>query len=118
VRVSIATTDQTTVDNIVITDMLPAGFEPENGRLSNANEMPWLSGAATPDHLDIRDDRINIFTSAGGTERHFYYQVRAVSRGKFNMGNIGADAMYDGEYHSYHGANTIEIVERDGGLMP
>ncbi|MFT5070515.1 MAG: hypothetical protein ACI8V8_000475, partial [Chitinophagales bacterium] len=31
--------------------------------------------------------------------------------GKYKMGPVGADAMYNGEYHSYHGAGWIEIKE-------
>jgi hypothetical protein len=28
------------------------------------------------------------------------------------MGPVGADAMYDGEYHSYSGGGLIKVIEK------
>jgi uncharacterized protein YfaS (alpha-2-macroglobulin family) len=44
-----------------------------------------------------------------GGKQVFYYMVRAVSPGVFRMGPASADAMYNGEYHSYNGAGTIVV---------
>ncbi len=99
------------VSNVVVTDMLPAGFEIENSRLNNLPSMSWIKKKSTADYVDIRDDRINIFTSANGKVQDFYYMVRAVSPGRFVLGPIQADAMYDGNYHSYNGAGKIIIKE-------
>jgi uncharacterized protein YfaS (alpha-2-macroglobulin family) len=71
--------------------------------------MDWIKDGTTPTALDIRDDRINFFTDVSGTQ-HFYYAVRAVSTGMFRMGPVSADAMYAGEYHSYHGAGVIRVL--------
>jgi len=38
--------------------------------------------------------------------------VRAVSPGMFRQGPVSADAMYNGEIHSYHGAQSIEVVRQ------
>ncbi|HZK62646.1 MAG TPA: hypothetical protein VFC34_00795 [Puia sp.] len=46
-----------------------------------------------------------------GARQTYYYAVRAVSPGVFRMGPISADAMYNGEYHSYNGGGTIRITE-------
>ncbi|MBC7920824.1 MAG: alpha-2-macroglobulin family protein, partial [Ferruginibacter sp.] len=116
VKITLASTDGSAVDNVVITDMLPAGFEIENPRISSFPEMTWAGNAATPDHQDIRDDRINLFTTARGSAQTFYYVVRAVSKGTFRMGPVSADAMYNGEYHSQHGAGEI-TVEGKGGAV-
>ncbi len=110
VRVSIVSTNNQRVDNVVITDMLPAGFEIENPRIAELPEMTWAKNAASPEHFDIRDDRINLFTTATGQGKHFYYAVRAVSTGTFRMGPVGADAMYNGEYHYRNGAGEIRIT--------
>jgi uncharacterized protein YfaS (alpha-2-macroglobulin family) len=40
----------------------------------------------------------------------YYYAVRAVSPGNYKMGPVSADAMYNGEYHSYKGAGIIKVV--------
>jgi alpha-2-macroglobulin len=100
-----------TIENVAITDMLPAGFEVENTRLSALPEMDWIKKRAVPEYIDIRDDRVNMFTSATQQRKDFYYMVRAVSPGTYKLGPVQADAMYDGSYHSYNGACTIRINE-------
>jgi Large extracellular alpha-helical protein len=97
------------VDNIVITDMLPAGFEIENPRTKEIPGMDWIKDASTPTALDVRDDRINLFLDLRSGRQTYYYAVRAVSPGIYHMGPVSADAMYNGEYHSYHGATRIII---------
>ncbi len=112
IRINIVSQLGTPVSNVAITDMLPAGFEIENTRL---NEMPgfkWIKDADEPDYKDIRDDRINMFTNVGGKAQNFYYMVRAVSPGTYQLGPVQADAMYDGNYHSYNGAGTVKVLDK------
>jgi uncharacterized protein YfaS (alpha-2-macroglobulin family) len=97
------------IQNIVITDLLPAGFEIENPRTREIPGMEWIKNAATPASLDVRDDRINMFVDLHSNKQVYYYAVRAVTPGVYRMGPVSADAMYNGEYHSYNGAGTIEI---------
>ncbi len=98
------------VDNVVISDLLPAGFEIENPRTKEIPGMDWIKEASTPTSLDVRDDRINLFADLQNNRQTYYYAVRAVSPGIYRMGPVGAEAMYNGEYHSYHGAGTITVV--------
>ena len=111
VVVKITLTSQTGlgVENVVITDMLPAGLEIENPRISEERDMAWIKDQASAEHFDIRDDRINYFTSANAKPKSFYYLVRAVSKGKFRMGPVSADAMYNGEYRSYSGGGVVVV---------
>jgi uncharacterized protein YfaS (alpha-2-macroglobulin family) len=99
------------VDNIVITDMLPAGFEIENPRTKEIPGMDWIKEASTPTAMDVRDDRINLFVNADEHRQVYYYAVRAVAPGIYRMGPVSADAMYNGEYHSYNGAGLIKVVK-------
>ncbi len=99
------------VDNVVITDLLPAGFEIENPRTKEIPGMEWIKDAETPTQLDVRDDRINLFVDLHRSRQVYYYAVRAVSPGVFRMGPVSADALYNGEYHSYNGAGTVRVVE-------
>ncbi len=106
VRLSL-TSDVNKLENIAITDLLPAGFEIENPRLTQTTQYNFLQNVSTPEYLDIRDDRINIYTSLRGTTRQiFYYMVRAVSQGEFNYTPVAAEAMYDGNYYSANGGGT------------
>ncbi|MDZ4744630.1 MAG: MG2 domain-containing protein [bacterium] len=110
IKVTVATTDLSTVNNVVISDVLPAGFELENPRLTGMEGMTWAKDEATAEYYDYRDDRMNLFVRAEQRQKVYYYMVRAVSKGRFRMGPIGADAMYDDDVHSYHGAGTLVVL--------
>ncbi len=101
--------DGATVENVVVTDMLPACFEIENPRISNLTSLQWIKNQSYPEHTDFRDDRVNFFTTATSKAKKYYYTARVVSKGEYQMGPISADAMYDGSYHSYHGSGMIEV---------
>jgi uncharacterized protein YfaS (alpha-2-macroglobulin family) len=99
------------IQNIVLTDILPAGFEIENPRTKEIPGMDWIKNANEPVSLDVRDDRIHFFINAWYPRQKYYYAVRAVSPGEFKQGPVSADAMYNGEIHSYHGAQTIRVTQ-------
>ena len=101
----------TPIENVVITDLLPAGFEIENPRTKEIPGMDWIKDAVTPTALDVRDDRIHFFVDANSNKQTYYYAVRAVSPGNYKMGPVSADAMYNGEYHSYNGAGVVRVVQ-------
>lgn len=101
----------TDIDNVVITDLLPAGFEIENPRTKDIPGMDWIKDESTPTALDVRDDRIHFFVNATKSKQVYYYAVRAVSPGVYKMGPVSADAMYNGEYHSYNGAGTVRVTQ-------
>ena len=110
VKITLTSTNGLNVENVVVTDLLPAGLEVENPRLTGEpRDMPWIKNPSTPAHFDLRDDRINFYTTATGTEQTFYYLARAVSKGRFVVGPVSADAMYNGDYRSYNGAGTVTI---------
>ncbi|MHA4737557.1 alpha-2-macroglobulin family protein [Dyadobacter sp. MSC1_007] len=109
VKLTLVSTNGLPVENIVVTDLLPSGFEIENPRITEPRDMPWITKAAVPEYYDIRDDRIHFFTTADGQEKSFYYQARIVSKGTFTVGPAAADAMYQGEYRSYSGGGKITV---------
>jgi uncharacterized protein YfaS (alpha-2-macroglobulin family) len=87
------------LENLVVQQLLPSGLEIENPRLASSEE---LSGKAdkTPslplDHLDVRDDRLLLFSSLPDTKRRSYTALlRAVVPGRFRLPPIQAEAMYD-----------------------
>jgi hypothetical protein len=111
IQISLEKTFSNDIQNVVITDLLSAGFEIENPRTKDIPGMDWIKDASTPTALDVRDDRINLFVNSENLRQDYYYAVRAVSPGVYKMGPVSADAMYNGEYHSYNGAGTIRVVE-------
>jgi uncharacterized protein YfaS (alpha-2-macroglobulin family) len=111
VQISLEKSFSNDIENIVITDLLPAGFEIENPRTKDIPGLDWIKDASTPTAIDVRDDRINLFMNSERLRQVYYYAVRAVSPGVYRMGPVSADAMYNGEYHSYNGGGTIKVVE-------
>jgi uncharacterized protein YfaS (alpha-2-macroglobulin family) len=109
VKVHVESTDNRYVQNVAITDIIPACFEIENPRINPDRELQWIKNKATPDYMDIRDDRITLFVNVTPAGQDFYYLVRVVSTGKYVMGPVGADAMYDDSYHSYSGSGTVNV---------
>jgi len=109
VKLTLRCTNGQYIENVVLSDMLPAGFEIENPRVGAVPELSWIKDNAGFNHIDIRDDRIHFFTYASDTERNFYFLARAVTRGTFTMGAASADAMYNGDVYSYNGAKQITI---------
>ncbi|WP_432737932.1 alpha-2-macroglobulin family protein [Maridesulfovibrio sp. FT414] len=87
----------TAVLNTVISCLLPSGLEPENTRLATREDLPWVSAVnVQPDHIDIRDDRILIFSdipAEGKIEQ--VTLLRAVTRGEFKVPPAQVEAMYD-----------------------
>ncbi len=67
---------------------------------------------SNPEYQDIRDDRINLFITATPYVKCYYYLVRAVSAGRFVMGPVSADAMYNGEFYSYSGTGFVNILRK------
>jgi uncharacterized protein YfaS (alpha-2-macroglobulin family) len=112
VKLTIQGSYNTAIENVVISDILPAGFEIENPRITSVPGLEWITNKSFPEYDDIRDDRINLFVSVSNTLANYYYVVRAVTPGTFQMGPVGADAMYNGEYHSYNGGGVIKIVRK------
>jgi uncharacterized protein YfaS (alpha-2-macroglobulin family) len=99
------------VENVAITDIIPACFEIENPRLTDLPPgMRFPHVRNTPEYIDMRDDRINMFSTVRRGSRYYYYLVRVVSSGTYHIGPVSADAMYNGEYHSYHGAGKIVVT--------
>ncbi len=111
IGISLERSFNTSIENVVITDLLPAGFEIENPRTKEIPGMDWIKDAASPTALDVRDDRIHFFVDANSNKQTYYYAVRAVSPGNYKMGPVSADAMYNGEYHSYNGAGVVRVTQ-------
>ena len=112
IKITLENAFDRTIEQMVITDLLPAGFEIENSRIKSIPGMQWIEGESTPTHTDIRDDRINFFTDLGKGIQTYYYAVRAVTPGYYKTGPVSADAMYQGEIHSYNGAGYIRVTEQ------
>ncbi len=84
------------LDNVVIQNLLPSGFEVENPRLKTTETLTWATGdSIEPEYLDIRDDRILVFTDIPDAKWYNYYSLlRVVNPGVFVLPPVQAEAMY------------------------
>ncbi len=93
------------VKDLVIEDLLPAGFEIESGadQKASVERDTWIL------HREVRDDRMLLFANPIRDRQYYTYAVRAVTAGDFIMPAISASAMYDPGIFSRHGATRITI---------
>jgi len=102
------------LENVAISDLLPAGLEIENPRLKTTPRLSWIpqnSGQIT--YQDIRDDRLLLFTDLrAGKPVDYYYSLRAISSGIFIVPPIAADCMYNPPIAGASSSGMITIVNR------
>ena len=108
VRVRIRFETAVPIDNLVITDLLPAGLEIEDELLATrAAILPadaeTDSGAFCPVRLEKRDDRFLVFGDTGAGKGEITYQTRAVIRGSFAVPSLYAEAMYRPDVKGHFG---------------
>ncbi|MFC1736073.1 hypothetical protein ACFL1X_08140, partial [Candidatus Hydrogenedentota bacterium] len=100
-------------ENLVVADLLPAGFEIANPRL-NADSVPGegFKNGVHPTHLEIRDDRlIVVFRKLGVGKHSFYYVAQAVTPGKYQYPAVAVECMYDGSIHGSSKPSMIEVTK-------
>lgn len=96
VVVTLSVRPEKEASNLVVVDVLPAGFEVENPRLSSQGELGFNPPMSfMPAYQDIRDDRVLLFSGPNTPEAQFSYSVRAVTPGRFAIPNAYVEAMYD-----------------------
>ncbi len=97
--------------NLVVVDLLPAGFELENPRLDVA-AIPGAAfeNATTPSNLDVRDDRIILaFNSIEAGTHYAYYVVRAITPGTYQHPPVEAECMYDPTVNASSAPSSVEV---------
>ncbi len=101
----------TNLHNMAVTVRIPAGFEIENPRLTGAGALNWMDAPWSVDHMDIRDDKIQLFgtLSPWVKNQKFYFTARVAFSGEFIMPGTTAEAMYDPSIYFRGGIRKINI---------
>ncbi len=128
VRVTVSNTSKRRLDNLALTQMLPAGWEIRNERLEGAatdgareggesRNRGWFADgspdatAARLEHADIRDDRIlRYFSLKPGESVAFVTRVNAAYLGRFYLPSVSVEAMYDATQFARTPGQWIEVV--------
>ncbi|NMO14970.1 hypothetical protein HPC49_15965 [Pyxidicoccus fallax] len=112
VELEVTNTTAERVQNLALVDRLPAGWEIENARLGRGGSTSWVEADAlwTPDYVNIRDDRMEVFGSLNAREsKKVVYAVRAVTAGAFTMPSAEVEAMYDPRLWAREGGGTVQV---------
>lgn len=104
------------VYQMVLSELIPAGFEIENPRIKDMQSFSWRKESAMERVMDIRDDRLFYFfdlpaSTSGGGKHTFYYTVRAVTSGSFVQPSVLLESMYIPSIRSSNGFGRVEIQE-------
>ena len=107
------------VQNVAVTDLLPAGLEIENPKLDGARtpvKLPEIDPKKglfkiSPQYVSPRDDRLILFCDHHSPKKEglYYYVCRAVTRGDFVLPPVQAEALYDSRCRSIHGAGKCRV---------
>lgn len=101
------------VSNVVLENLLPAGLEVENPRLATTERLPWMGedDKTKAGYLDLRDDRILVFTDLPDTGWQVHYALlRAVTPGVFSLPPAQAEAMYAPELRASGEAAAFTVT--------
>jgi len=102
------------INEIVLTQMLPSGWEIENLRLFD-EEMTEFNGKKLmqEDFVDIRDDRINWFFDLErnwkNRTKYFLVKLNAITVGDFTLPPTYCEAMYDKNYFAILPAKKVKV---------
>jgi alpha-2-macroglobulin len=99
------------MQNVVVQNVLPAGLEVENPRLTTTESLPWVQSISMPQHADIRDDRVLFFVDLDGYATLTFYTVaRAITPGTFKLPPSQAEAMYAPVFRATEGLGTFKVT--------
>jgi uncharacterized protein YfaS (alpha-2-macroglobulin family) len=98
VKINGKVTDSDSHQTLVV-DLLPAGFEIENARISGSkktDEFAWLGDLTNPLYAEYRDDRFvaAINLDSDNSDFQFAYLVRAVTPGSYGLPASSVEDMY------------------------
>lgn len=91
------------INNVVLLDLLPGGFEPVLEK--NGQNQPQ-DGLV---RYERREDRGIFFVDLNGDRQTFTYKVRAASRGRFVLPAATAEAMYNPAVNARTGGGNVTV---------
>ena len=101
------------LEEVALTQMLPAGWEIESPRLAAGPRPAWMKGwrLNAEEYLDVRDDRADWFFDLprGGRALDFALKLNAVTRGTFARPPTQVEAMYDRDFRGRKAGGTVVV---------
>ena len=115
------TIDSNHIQNPLVSDWLPAGFELENPNINGIDPisgLKWIDNLSDTDSLSYKDDRFEAAISMDSKTKGKFkvaYVVRVVSRGSYTMPPAYVVDMYQPRYRAISRLQPSQIIiyERD-----
>lgn len=103
--------DERDIEEVALTQLLPAGWEIENTRLVPEDRPRWMKEwrLNAEEYLDIRDDRINWFFDLQGRPIDFAFKLNAVTKGTFTLPPTQVEAMYNRDFRARKAGGTVVV---------
>ncbi len=103
----------------LVVDLLPAGFEIENTRLSGSaktDQFSWLGDLTTPSYAEFRDDRYIAAVNLDEDHDSFTlaYLVRAVTPGTYRLPGSSIEDMYRPNLRARTAMGSLTIMPYNG----
>jgi uncharacterized protein YfaS (alpha-2-macroglobulin family) len=131
-EISIRNTGRRRLDNLALTQLVPAGWEIRNERMDGGDALGSITSAEArtrrwwwmPDgsrdatrkdaeYVDIRDDRVlQYFSLRTGDRVTFRTRLNAAYLGRYYLPGLSAEAMYDGTVHARLGGRWVTVAPR------
>lgn len=110
------------IENPLVTDWIPAGFELENPSLNGIDPtsgLKWLGRLSGMDHIEYRNDRYIAVLSNKGAKGFFRvaYVCRAVTPGKFTLPPAIIEDMYRPYYRAVALLHSDKVEIREGSVV-
>jgi uncharacterized protein YfaS (alpha-2-macroglobulin family) len=107
--------DDTKLDHqLLVTNLLPAGWEIENPALGGkgTDDMPWLGDLSATDAVEARDDRFvaSLDVTADAPKWRLAYLVRAVTPGTYELPGASVEDMVKPHFHARQATGHITIL--------
>ena len=103
------------IEEVALVQLLPAGWEIDNPRLSDRTAPKWMSrlNLNREEYMDVRDDRVMWFFDF---EKHrkldFVVRLNAVTAGSFMLPATVAEAMYNRAYRATAAGKRVVVTQR------
>jgi alpha-2-macroglobulin len=129
-QVTVKNVSKRMLDNLALTQLVPAGWEIRNDRLEDVStegertqdenlqrRFWWVPSQyrggtmRTAEYTDIRDDRVQRYFNLGPGEQIFFEtRLNAAYLGRFYLPGAGIEAMYDAKQHARQKGQWVEVV--------
>ncbi|MBC8024874.1 MAG: hypothetical protein H7Y89_02690, partial [Steroidobacteraceae bacterium] len=127
-QVSVRNLGKRRVDNLALTQILPAGWEIRNDRLEGADTSgertqdnprasfwwappEWRQSMRTAEYVDIRDDRVNRYFGLRPSESiYFETRLNAAYIGRYYLPGASVEAMYDATTQARLKGQWVDVV--------